>query len=464
MRRALLLAVLACGAGARRKLKVGMIPTTYPPWTVVSAEGNYTGGFFTEFYREMGVVGDFDIEFVPITDPGYFLDFTGVTKKALDSKAIDLAFDTTRSLTPGYLTTTPILTFHLRALLRKTTEQAQGWQVFAPFSRGLWAMFGASVAYGALVMLLLRKLESGATVAESARAVPSLLYHTASALLGGDEYDLYHTGAAGRLYRVGLLFLVLTFSATYTANLAAHLTNPAFMVHGPQTVDALKQATVCTRWTSGIFVGFAGRGWVAGVRTPPDAADGTPMSTADREPWARGMLQRGECAAIVEIGVNAQRESLLHCDTMHLAPNIEIEPIHDYQLMRDDDLGAWREVSDAILKVLGTPAYSRMVHENMRFGQTCGDRHGSDTDKITVEQMSGAFIIFGACGLLAVVLTALHRHAVPPAKPCVLKTEVQNEKLDAKLDRVLAQLRAMERAAQKKAAPGLGDWENRSSC
>jgi len=217
----------------------------------------------------------------------------------------------------------------------------------------------------------------------------------------------------------------------------------------------MKQATVCTRWTSGGFIGFAESGWVGGVLTPPAAADGTPMSTAAREPWARDMLQRGECAAIVEIGVNAKRESLLHCDTMYLAPNIEFMPIHDYQLMRDDDLDAWREVSDAVLKVLGRPAYHRILHDNMRFDQTCDDRPGSGNAEITVEQMSGAFVIFGACGLLAVVLTALHRSAVPPAEPGVIKTEVQNEKLDAKLDRVLAQLQAMERP-QETAPADLG--------
>lgn len=238
MRGALFLLALTAahlpGAAARRKLKVGMIPFTYPPWTAVNAAGNFTGGFFTDFYREMAAVGDFELEFVPITDPGYFLDFAGVTKSWLDSGKIDVAFDTTRSLTSGYLTTTPILTFHVRALLRKSTVQTSGWQVFAPFSSGLWAMFGASVAYGAFVMFLLRKLESGASAVEAARAVPSYLYHTASALLGGDEYDLYHAPPLGRLYRVGLLFLVLIFSATYTANLAAYLTKPAFTIHGPQ--------------------------------------------------------------------------------------------------------------------------------------------------------------------------------------------------------------------------------------
>ena len=83
------------------------------------------------------------------------------------------------------------------------------------------------------------------------------------------------------------------------------------------------------------------------------------------------MLQRGDCTAIVEIEPNAKAESLEHCDSLYLAPNIEIEPVHDYQLMRDDDLDAWREVSEAILEVLATRAYNRMLVDNMRYDQTC---------------------------------------------------------------------------------------------
>ena len=270
----------------------------------------------------------------------------------------------------------------------------------------------------------------------------------------------YHQPPLGRLYRVGLLFLVLIFSATYTANLAAFLTRPTFVVHGPQTVDALREATACCRWTSGVFIGFADSGWVGKLLTPPEN-----MPTQDREPWARDMLHRGECSAIVEIGVNAKRESLMHCDSMYLAPSIEIMPIQDYNLMRENDVDAWRDVSDATLKVLGSHSYNRMVRDNLKFDQSCDNHPGAGTDKITVKQMEGAFIIFGACGLLAVVLTALHRGATPPAEPGVIKMEVQNEKLDAKLDCVLAQLRAIEARSQKAVAfvaatgepgPGLG--------
>lgn len=49
----------------------------------------------------------------------------------------------------------------------------------------------------------------------------------------------------GRLLRVGFLFVVMIVLATYTANLAAILNRPTYIIEGPKTFDDLKQATVC---------------------------------------------------------------------------------------------------------------------------------------------------------------------------------------------------------------------------
>ena len=49
------------------------------------------------------------------------------------------------------------------------------------------------------------------------------------------------TGSA-RLHRLGLLFLALVTTASYTANLAAFLTNPRHVVRGPKNLDDMKCA------------------------------------------------------------------------------------------------------------------------------------------------------------------------------------------------------------------------------
>jgi hypothetical protein len=59
------------------------------------------------------------------------------------------------------------------------------------------------------------------------------LYHTAKAQLGEDDYQQYLETPMGGLYRVGLLFFGLIITATYTANLAAFLTNSNINYYGP---------------------------------------------------------------------------------------------------------------------------------------------------------------------------------------------------------------------------------------
>lgn len=105
------------------------------------------------------------------------------------------------------------------------------------------------------------------------------------------------------MYRSGLLFLVLIFGATYTANLAAFLTKPNFKLHGPQTMEDLRLSRACWRWPG--FTEMSS--FVSELVLPP-----TDMPLLEREAWARQQLQSGGCDAIIEIAVNAKKESLQH--------------------------------------------------------------------------------------------------------------------------------------------------------
>ena len=75
----------------RVPLRVGLIQIHYPPWVLVedgaiaTKDSDYIGGFFVDFYRELGNTGNFDVTLVPIRDNNYLNDFTGVTMKLLDA-------------------------------------------------------------------------------------------------------------------------------------------------------------------------------------------------------------------------------------------------------------------------------------------------------------------------------------------------------------------------------------------
>eukprot|EP00392_Amoebophrya_sp_AT5.2_P019127 g19858.t1 len=168
----------------------------------------------------------------------------------------------------------------------------------------------------------------------------SFLYHTLAAVLGGDEYDLYHLPVYARVHRLGLLFLVLILTATYTANLAAVLTRPGFTVHGPQTAEEVRGAKVCCRWPATEFFrdffGFTGA-----ILSPPAslmefAARSDEEHVVEQmdlqheyealrvrvDNWAREQLFAGKCDAILEMDSFAHLESLEHCDSLHLHPSI----------------------------------------------------------------------------------------------------------------------------------------------
>jgi hypothetical protein len=111
-------------------------------------------------------------------------------------------------------------------------------------------MLIGSIFVGAVVMCLLQHVHSAdSSPAGSVAKLPGYMYHTFAALLGGDEYDLYHSPIFGRIYRLGLLFLVLITSATYTANLAAYLTKKPYRIEGPRSLEDLKKwpKPVCYR-------------------------------------------------------------------------------------------------------------------------------------------------------------------------------------------------------------------------
>jgi hypothetical protein len=84
---------------------------------------------------------------------------------------------------------------------------------------------------------------SGGSLVESARNCAYCVYHALAMLLGGEEYEWQ--SASSKLLRLGTLFLVLILGSTYTANLAAFFTRPAYVIHGPKTLADLRDAHVC---------------------------------------------------------------------------------------------------------------------------------------------------------------------------------------------------------------------------
>ena len=442
----LVLVILQSGGAlaAKSKLRVGMLGSTLPPWASRDAStGEYTGGFHTEFYKELGRVGDFDIEFVPFP-PDFINDFTGTVTRMLAADEIDLGWDSPGGsmLAPGFLYTPAMLNLEHVVLTKRTVRPVSLNSVFDPFTFELWMMILGTIVFGALVMTLITAVAGSESVSEAAARFPGFVYHTFAALLGGEEYDLYHCPLWGRIYRLGLLWLVLITSATYTANLAAYLTKQDYKIYGPKTLEELKrwQKPICYRWPQ--FADMV-KGYVGELLLPDSG-----MDMLARFPWARDNLQNGTCDAILDININAKSESLQHCRTMHLSTNMAFLNNHNLNLMRANDTELHFKVSNSIIDVRLSPAYPRILKDTIGFGISCEETlaaanegfDSADLTKITVERMAGTFVIFAVLCVLALAITLTQRLAI--GKPLLeeMREEVQNEKLDAKLDKVLSKL------------------------
>ena len=226
----LLCALTASPTAGRRIVRVGMFYGTYPPWWEVNvnkpvdwangkggatSSADYEGGLFIDIFKEVANLGNFDVQFVPIADPAYFTDFVGVVTNNLHTGKIDVGWiPANHGLPAGYLHTLPFFSFPWVVMTKLEPKNVGIWEMFQPFTPGMWWMMLASVLYGALVLWLIRRIYTNESVADSFQRFPGYIYHAAAALLGGDEYDIYHSPAAGRIYRVGMLFLCMVFSAT----------------------------------------------------------------------------------------------------------------------------------------------------------------------------------------------------------------------------------------------------------
>jgi len=185
----------------------------------------------------------------------------------------------------------------------------------------------------------------------------------------------------------------------------------------------------------------------------PDAG----MPGENRSQWSYEMLNSGRCDAILDINVNLKPESLGEtgiknaCSNLYLNPYVEFIDNYNVGMFRAQDAALFHNVSQAMIAVNTSPAYARILQDTIGFGLSCDKileqrRQNLDVDPaITVEQMRGTFIIFAGCCLLALAATAAQTiynksKGLPLGES---KEEVQNEKLDAKLDRVLVALDAL---------------------
>ena len=98
-----------------------------------------------------------------------------------------------------------------------------------------------------------------------------------------------------KILRTGLLFFVLIVQATYTANLAAVLSAPSVMIHGPSTMDGLAESVVCSLHPDFSLPAelYGGSVAMASLQELPNIQGS--IDITGRKNWVKNKLDTGGC-------------------------------------------------------------------------------------------------------------------------------------------------------------------------
>jgi hypothetical protein len=276
-------AVLLAGhSAAALNVRYGLMPLPYLPYSKWSGDplvGDRPEGFMVDLLAELGQYLKWNLTFVPM-GPLCVMNAAGqvvggcpkfatgrdsylhdVRQQLVDDK-FDLSLlyydDPVGGFAPALRAVKQSVAYHTQIHsvgIMKVQTPPPLLALFDPFTADLWgAILAFSVAYGALLFVLHHAASvvngggsgSGSGGPWSVREALSMQYHALAMVLAGEALDNWRSRAL-RLARLGMLLFVLVFGATYTANLAAFFTKPAFRLVGPTTAAALGAAKVCVQ-------------------------------------------------------------------------------------------------------------------------------------------------------------------------------------------------------------------------
>ena len=302
----------------------------------------------------------------------------------------------------GFFYSSPVLTITQRGLVKVSHRDAGLWSIFAPFHWKLWlAIFGA-VVLGTVVMGAIAYLNEEWAPRRDPLEFGTMLYHSVTLLLGGDDlFGVMATDSGGaRLHRLGLLFLALVTTATFTANLAAFLTNPERVVHGPRSLEELGQSTACLTYD---FMTPYLENLVVGVVLPPDGLF-TNEDYRGRSAWCIDRVKSEDVDVFITSEANVH--ALEDCAHLAVASNVEIMPSLFYAVTRDIHLMV--NLSYAMEELRINRDYYEALNRHYRTYDACDDA-SADADEsaqISVGSFASVFFLYFANAALSVAIAA----------------------------------------------------------
>jgi hypothetical protein len=237
----------------------------------------------------------------------------------------------------------------------------------------------------------------------------SIRYHGWVILLGGDARD-WRTWPQ-RLFRVGFLLLALVVGATYTANLAAFLSNAEYEYSGPADVDEMQQYAHCILYEMWLddYADYIDNDMTRYPEQDPsvDAATATYEVRLD---WCLDRLHDESVDALLVSKASAWRAVLDDCDNLAMVPTIDMPGqalLGVFPKDADDDLV--HNVTVTIRHMMQSPSYVDMRDRVFQYGKTCPA--GSDLARISLGSMLSLFVVYAALGALALLFHATNNRS-----------------------------------------------------
>jgi len=411
-------------------------PTSTPKWS------GYLPRYIDMLSKEMG----FSYEFVALT-----IGPSGEPLPPTDDATVAIAIVSEPTahhpkFTERFHFTMPFLNDVSSALVYKNVTAPSLWRFLDPFTSGMWFAICLCVVFSSLLMMVLSALavHEGRVRGRDAFTLHGALmslYHAWAAIGGGEDYE-WNSGPE-RLFRLGLLSLILIISSTYTANLASFLTKPQVTVYGPTDITELRSTKVCLLGNESQIELYAGS-WF----TAPDEM----QDLAKRQEYCHDALKKKKAGAFIAPFAMLNSYVLQHCSDLQLVPSIEILPVRIAFAMSFQQSKTTVFMNMAIAHLEKTPKLLTLLQDSFGFGSSCSSAAVSDPAPIDVESMGGLFVVFatvaGAAIVVALLQLAWYKFKTLQVKPAVDQAmtvgKMQSIQLDQ--DRVLGKSHLLSRA------------------
>ena len=389
----------------RMVFRIPVPPVSIEPWWIIDPKNPTSlGGFVPAFYKELEEFANIDVERVYITDLNYLRNWTDFTKQLIDDGIVDGSTDFSQPLDPNYSYTMAIMIVSQRAIVYQKSVRSSWTQVFAPFETELWLTLLGTVILGALIKSWTKRIIESS---ESLSGFATNVHYTALAFLGGggDEGD-YEIYPGLRIYQLGLFFLVLIVTSSYTANLASFLTRPSTMTVGPTTMNELKDAKVCTVWSDESDLAVVQR-FVKEIHAPVNFT-----SFEESRLWVYDeLIYNQNCDAFVGWNIEIQLNLLQHCNVYTRPEEIDFAPFPFYIIMSKEKEELFNRINNGILRLMGDPKYKVVVDQTLHMGKSCdAEEEDESFVRMGVNEMAIPLILFLSNAVISLIITWMQQH------------------------------------------------------